>query len=167
MRDADRGDDARYSISQAARGFNLPVSTLRYYDDLGLLPAAGRRGNVRCYGHAELRRLALIQRLHHRGLVSLADTATLIGAGPADDRRSGREVLTASLAAIRNRTADLQAARRLLEHLLTCPKADPVRQCTPLRAELDEAVEEALAETPGGLRTTRRKSMHDNPTAPD
>jgi DNA-binding transcriptional MerR regulator len=75
--------DERYSISQVARCFGVPVSTLRYYDDLGLLPAAERRGNVRHYGREQLRRLALIQRLHHRGLVGLADTAVLITESPA------------------------------------------------------------------------------------
>ncbi|WP_274911608.1 helix-turn-helix domain-containing protein [Streptomyces sp. WZ-12] len=137
--------DALYSISQAARCFGLPVSTLRYYDELGVLPAAGRRGNVRYYGRRELRRLALVQRLHHRGLVSLADTAVLVSDGPADDQPSGREVLTASIAVIKDRIAHLQAAQGLLEHLLTCPKADPVRECAPLRAELDRDVAEGLA----------------------
>ncbi|MGD3108797.1 MerR family transcriptional regulator [Streptomyces sp. YGL11-2] len=137
--------DARYSISQTARCFNVPVSTLRYYDDLGLLPAAERRANVRYYGHAELLRLALIQRLHHRGLVSLADTATLITENPAADQPPGREVLTTSIGAIKDRIEHLQAAQRLLEHLLTCPKTDPVRECAPLRDELGQAVDEALA----------------------
>ncbi|MFE7312191.1 MerR family transcriptional regulator [Streptomyces sp. NPDC057555] len=137
--------DTLYSISQAARCFGVPVSTLRYYDDLGLLPAAARRANVRYYGRTELRRLALIQRLHHRGLVSLADTAVLISDSPADDQPSGREVLTASIEAIKDRIAHLQTAQRLLEHLLTCPTSDPVRECAPLRSELDRDVAQALA----------------------
>ncbi|MFD0691675.1 MerR family transcriptional regulator [Actinomadura fibrosa] len=137
--------DERYSISEVARGFGLPVSTLRYYDDLGVLPAAGRRGNVRQYGRAELRRLALVQRLHHRGMVGLADTAALVADGPAADAPPARAVLAASIETIKNRVADLRHAQELLEHLLTCPTADPVRECTYLRAELDEAVEQALA----------------------
>ncbi|WP_433180799.1 MerR family transcriptional regulator [Actinoallomurus sp. CA-150999] len=135
--------DERYSISQVARCFGMPVSTLRYYDDLGLLPAAERRGNVRHYGQAELRRLALIRRLHQHGLVSLADTATLIGDDP--DRPSGRDVLTGSITAIEQQIDHLRSAQKLLEHLLTCPKADPVRECSQLRAELGQAVDEALA----------------------
>jgi DNA-binding transcriptional MerR regulator len=137
-------EDERYSISQVARCFDVPVSTLRYYDDLGLLPAAERRGNVRHYGQAELRRLALIQRLHHRGLVSLTGTAALIAETPDSGEPSGREVLIASIETITKRIHDLQAAQQLLEHLLTCPKADPVRECTHLRAELGQAVNAAL-----------------------
>ena len=130
-----------YSISTVAKAFGVPVSTLRYYDELGLLAPAERRGNVRYYGRGELKRLALIQRLHHQGLVSLADTAELLG-----DGSHGREVLTAAAAAIADRIAELTGAHRLLEHLLTCPNADPVRDCTIMRAELDEIIDAALAD---------------------
>ncbi|GGY98234.1 MerR family transcriptional regulator [Streptomyces poonensis] len=133
--------DQRYSISEVARRFGVPVSTLRYYDELGLLPPAGRRANVRCYGRRELRRLVLIQRLHQHGLVSLADTGVLIAEPPPEGRPPGRAVLAAS---IRKQIADLQAAQRLLEHLLTCPTEDPVRECTKLRTELDQLVDSRL-----------------------
>lgn len=131
-----------HSISEVSRGFGVRVSTLRYYDELGLLTPSGRRGNVRHYGDAELRRLALIQRLHHQGLVSLADTATLLT--DSAERPPGRDVLASSIAAIRQRIEDLAAAQALLEHLLKCPHPDPVRDCVYLQAELDEAVAAAF-----------------------
>jgi DNA-binding transcriptional MerR regulator len=142
----ERMTDERYPISQIARCFGVPVSTLRNYDDLGLLPAAERRGNVRHYGRAELRRLALIRRLHHRGLISLADTALLMAESPAPDHPSGRAVVTASIEAIKGRIHDLQTAQQVLEHLLTCPRTDPVRECPHLRTELGQAVDHALAD---------------------
>ncbi|MFH8407463.1 MerR family transcriptional regulator [Streptomyces sp. NPDC018019] len=139
-------DDELHSISEVARCFGLSVATLRYYDELGLLPPAGRRGNVRHYGRRELRRLALIQHLHHGGMLSLADTAAALGErGPDGVRRPpGRAVLTGALQLIEERMADLQAARQRLAHLLTCPTRDPVRECTLLRAELDRNVAQAL-----------------------
>ena len=136
--------DVHYSISQVAHGFNLPVSTLRYYDDIGLLPAAGRKGSVRYYGRPELRRLALIERLHRGGLVSLADTAQLIADSPAAAHPSGRELLTASIEVLKARIRDLEAAQAVLEHLLTCPTTDPVRECAHLRTELEKVVDNAL-----------------------
>ncbi|MEU2787989.1 MerR family transcriptional regulator [Streptomyces sp. NPDC007100] len=140
------GDDALHSISEVARCFGLSVATLRYYDDLGLLPPAGRRGNVRHYGRRELRRLALIQHLHHGGMLSLADTAAALGErGPDGVRRpAGRAVLTGAIELIEERVADLRAAQHRLEHLLTCPTDDPVRECTLLREELDRNVAQAL-----------------------
>ncbi|MEV5594541.1 MerR family transcriptional regulator [Streptomyces sp. NPDC052496] len=143
---ADDGDDELRSISEVARCFGLPVSTLRYYDALGLLPPAGRRGNVRHYGRRELRRLALIQHLHQGGMLSLADTAAALGErGPDGHRRpAGRAVLTGAIQLIEERVAALRAAQHRLEHLLTCPTEDPVRECSLLREELDRYVAEAL-----------------------
>jgi MerR family transcriptional regulator, copper efflux regulator len=137
--------EQRYSISEAARRFAIPVSTLRYYDELGLLPPAERRATVRYYGREELRRLALIQRLHKDGLVSLTDTGKLMAEQPPEDPASGRAVLTGSIDAIKRQIDRLRAAQRLLEHLLTCPTDDPVRECSKLRAELDQLVDSALA----------------------
>ena len=130
-----------HSISEVARSFGVPVSTPRYYDELGLLPPAARRGNVRYYGRTELRRLALIRRLHHQGMVSLADTAALLTDQPD---RAARDVLTSTVGTIKQRIEDLTTAQRLLEHLLTCPDPDPVRNCTYLRAELEETVADAV-----------------------
>ena len=36
-----------YSISDVAEAFELPVSTLRYYDEIGLVTATTRRSRVR------------------------------------------------------------------------------------------------------------------------
>jgi MerR family transcriptional regulator, copper efflux regulator len=47
----------------------LPVKTLRYYEDLGLLPAIGRsEGGYRLFGEDSLRRLEFIRRLKTLGL---------------------------------------------------------------------------------------------------
>ncbi|MDT3398358.1 MerR family transcriptional regulator [Streptomyces sp. B1866] len=142
-------DDERYSISHLARCFGLRVSALRYYDEMGLLPPAERRGTVRYYGRAELRRLALIQHLHQRGMVSLADTAALIGDRPSVRDPAGRELLAESLQKIARQIEDLRAAQHLLVHLLRCPTDAPVRECTQLHAELDEVVDAALNSAPG------------------
>jgi hypothetical protein len=75
-------------------------------------------------------------------LVSLADTATLLADDPAG--QPARDVLTSTIATIRQRIDDLAAAKHLLEHLLSCPRPDPVRDCAYLRAELADAVAEAL-----------------------
>ncbi|MEV0221683.1 MerR family transcriptional regulator [Streptomyces sp. NPDC050704] len=142
----------RYSISFVARHFGMRVSALRYYDRLGLLTPVERKGNVRYYGRGELRRLALIQRLHRQGLVNLADTATLLADAPARGREKEQEreqpgwhdVLSTSADALQERIRHLQDAHRTLEHLLACPDPDPVRECPYLREQLDDAVDTAL-----------------------
>jgi MerR family copper efflux transcriptional regulator len=138
----------RYTISEVARGFDTAVSALRYYDELGLLPSAGRRGTVRAYGREQLRRLALIQLLHRDGLMSLADTAAVLAEPRTDDPAGSREILGESVRTMQRRIERLREAQQVLEHLLSCPRADPVRDCPVLRAQLEETVDNALGTGP-------------------
>ncbi|MCT0211160.1 MAG: heavy metal-responsive transcriptional regulator [Cyanobium sp.] len=47
----------------------MPVKTLRYYEDLGLLPAIGRsEGGYRLFADQSLQRLEFMRRLKTRGL---------------------------------------------------------------------------------------------------
>ena len=110
----------------------------------GLLPSAGRRGTVRVYHRDQLRRLALIQLLHRDGLMSLADTAAVLAEPTPDDQAGSREVLGGSVRAMQRQVERLREAGQVLEHLLTCPRADPVRDCHILRAQLEEAVDAAV-----------------------
>ena len=57
------------SISQVRERTGVSARTLRYYEELGLLPGARRRaGGRRVYGSDELERLRFIQRLKALGL---------------------------------------------------------------------------------------------------
>lgn len=48
-------------IGQIATRAGVPVSTVRYYETLGLIPAVRSNGNVRMFPRHVLRRIALIQ----------------------------------------------------------------------------------------------------------
>src|SRR4051812_7836424 len=48
-------------IGELARQTGLRASALRYYEDLGLLPAPTRHGGKRVYGEEALDRVAFIQ----------------------------------------------------------------------------------------------------------
>ena len=39
----------QYSISDISKMFNLPISTLRYYDSEGLFPDIERKNNIRIF----------------------------------------------------------------------------------------------------------------------
>lgn len=59
----------QYSIGDISRKTGLTVSTLRYYEKLGLLSAVPRsRGNIRQYGPQELDRLRLLECLKNTGM---------------------------------------------------------------------------------------------------
>jgi len=65
------------SISEVCASTGLSARTVRYYEELGLLPGVRRRaGGRRVYGADELERLRFIQRLKTLGL-SLAEIKEL------------------------------------------------------------------------------------------
>lgn len=70
-------DEALLSISQVCSATGLSARTVRYWEELGLLPGVRRRaGGRRVYGGDELERLRFIQRLKALGL-SLAEIKEL------------------------------------------------------------------------------------------
>ena len=57
-----------YTIGGVSKMFNLPISTLRYYDSQGLFPNLQRKGNIRYFSDVELEQLRVIECLKKSGL---------------------------------------------------------------------------------------------------
>lgn len=57
-----------YTIGQVSEMFNLPVSTLRYYDKEGLFPNLQRKSGIRAFSDNELEALRVIECLKKSGL---------------------------------------------------------------------------------------------------
>ncbi|MGN1399149.1 MAG: MerR family transcriptional regulator [Erysipelotrichaceae bacterium] len=57
-----------YTIGQVSKMFNLPISTLRYYDNLGLFPDMQRTSGIRKFSRKELETLRIIECLKRSGL---------------------------------------------------------------------------------------------------
>jgi DNA-binding transcriptional MerR regulator len=57
-----------YTIGQVAEMFNLPISTLRYYDKEGLFPNITRSSGIRQFSDTELEALRIIECLKKSGL---------------------------------------------------------------------------------------------------
>ena len=57
-----------YTIGQVSEMFDIPVSTLRYYDKQGLFPHIERTSGIRRFGESELEALKLIECLKRSGL---------------------------------------------------------------------------------------------------
>lgn len=57
-----------YTIGQVSKMFNLPISTLRYYDKEGLFPELGRSSGIRQFGEQDLEALRVIECLKRSGL---------------------------------------------------------------------------------------------------
>ena len=57
-----------YPIGQVSRMFDLPVSTLRYYDKEGLFPNMQRSSGIRRFAETELEALRVIECLKKSGM---------------------------------------------------------------------------------------------------
>ena len=57
-----------YTIGQMSEMFNLPISTLRYYDKEGLFPSMQRQSGIRQFGETEVEALRVIECLKTSGL---------------------------------------------------------------------------------------------------
>jgi DNA-binding transcriptional MerR regulator len=113
-------------IAEVQSRTGLSARTLRYYEEVGLLPGVRRRaGGRRVYGEAELERLRFITRLKALGL-SLAEIKELnavyaIGGSTRAMLRRLSELLDRHLADVDARLAELGALRaeihRYREHV--------------------------------------------------
>lgn len=57
-----------YTIGQVSEMFNLPISTLRYYDKQGLFPEMTRVSGIRKFDDTEIDALSVIECLKRSGL---------------------------------------------------------------------------------------------------
>ncbi|MFF0745548.1 MerR family transcriptional regulator [Streptomyces sp. NPDC004111] len=128
--------DDLVSIRCVADHFELPVSTLHYWERRGLL-TPHRRSGRRYYDADQLYRIALIRLWRVTGQLSLDEIAgALSGVAtrtPADD---WRETVTARIAVIEDRLAQLDTARRYLRGLLDCPRDGALDRCEGFRAQV-------------------------------
>ncbi|MFS6827895.1 heavy metal-responsive transcriptional regulator [Cyanobium sp. ATX 6F1] len=112
----------------AARS-GLPVKTLRYYEELGLLPAVGRSpGGYRLFSEESLRRLAFIRRLKALGL-SLEEIQECLaphdaGLLPCHDIQ---QQLSRQIGRIDERIKELGLLRVELQTLLGNWQSDPLQ----------------------------------------
>jgi len=108
------------SIAQVADETGLSARTVRYYEELGLLPDVRRRaGGRRVYGPDALERLRFIQRLQLLGL-PLAEIRDLnhvhaIAGSTADMLERLDQLLATRLAELDARIADLTGLRDQIE----------------------------------------------------
>ena len=57
-----------YTIGQISKMFNLPISTLRYYDKEGLFPNIERSSGIRKFSESEIEALRVIECLKNTGM---------------------------------------------------------------------------------------------------
>jgi DNA-binding transcriptional MerR regulator len=119
-------------IGALAGRSGLPVKTLRYYEDLGLLPAIGRsEGGYRLFAEESLRRLEFIRRLKTLGL-SLEEIQACLAVHDAGDLPCGDiEIqLGRQIERIDGQIKELRQLRKELKDLLAGWQSNPTKDDT-------------------------------------
>jgi YD repeat-containing protein len=104
------------TVGQLASASGVPATTLRYYDDLGLLVAERLPNGHRRYRPEALERLHLVRRCQSLGL-SLDEVAAVLRPGGGAERR---ELAGRKLADLDRLLAELVGVRAVLAHLAEC-----------------------------------------------
>lgn len=115
---------AALTIGEVASRSGVAATTLRYYEQVGLLTPPARVGGQRRYDHAVLARLEVIMLCKSAGFA--LDEIQLLFADDAPGRPVSRELAQAKLAEIDAQLESLSRARAVIEWGMrcTCPSID-------------------------------------------
>ena len=141
-------------IAEVSRQSGLPASTLRFYEECGLIASIGRRGLRRQFDARVLERLALIQLGRAAGF-SLEDIATMFSGGGRV--RIDRGLLAAKAEALDETLRKLTAMRDGLRHAAACP-APSHMECPTFRRSLKVAASGAMRAAQQGPARKRNRS---------
>ena len=123
-------------VGEAAQQAGLPVKTVRYYADIGLVAPMGRsQAGYRIYGAAEVSKLAFIRRARAFDF-SIEDCRELLGLYQ-DESRSSRDVKAMALkrlAQIDQKLAELNALRDELARVAKECRGDNRPDCPILNS---------------------------------
>jgi DNA-binding transcriptional MerR regulator len=133
-------------IAEVARRSGVPASTLRYYEERGLIRSVGRRGLRRVFDDRVLERLPLIALGSAAGF-SLDDIGRMFA--PDGRPRIDRSLLSARADDVDATIRKLTRLREGLRHAADCPAANHL-ECPTFRRLLGLAA--------AGSRRGRRKS---------
>ena len=146
MRDLD--------IAEVAERAGVPASTLRFYEQKGLIASIGRRGLRRLFDPGVLERLALIGLGCAAGF-SLDEIARMFA--PDGRPHIDRQVLTAKAEELDGTIRKLSAMRDGLRHAVACP-APSHMECPTFRRLLGAAASGAI-----GVRRKKARSTQLRP----
>lgn len=142
-------------IAEVAKRTGVPASTLRFYEEKGLIAPVGRQGLRRVFAPAVLQRLALIALGRSAGF-SLDEIARMFA--PDGQPRIDRRELSAKAAELDHTIRRLSAMRDGLRHAAVCP-APSHMECPTFRRLLQGAASAGV-----GQRGVRGLStLHSGP----
>lgn len=109
------------TIGTVADRYGVPATTLRYWEQIGVLPAQRRSGGQRRYDRDAIRRIKFVRMAQQAGL-SLEGIRAML-AGHVDHSPTFSDWATVArdqLVTIDHRMADLATLKAIIEECLTC-----------------------------------------------
>jgi len=119
------------TIGELSRETGVKIPTIRYYEEIGLLPEAGRSaGNRRLYGPSLRERLRFIRHARDLGF-PLGAIRDLLGLSDRADQPCGQAdaIAREQLESVRARIARLRALERELARMVECGAHGTIADC--------------------------------------
>jgi len=119
------------NISAASKASGLPVKTVRYYADIGLVEAPSRsKAGYRNYDDVSVRKLVFVRRSRAFGF-SIKESSELLDLYQDQDRTSSevKRIASKRLEEIEDKQRELQSLHDELAHLVTSCRGDHMPNC--------------------------------------
>lgn len=142
-------------IGEVCRRTGVPPSTLRYYEEIGLIRSVGRHGLRRQFDADAIQQLALISLGKVAGF-SLAEISGMFGKDGAPDLP--RAALNERADALERQIRNLTTLRNALRHVAECP-AETHMDCPKFRRLLRMVAQAKLST---GRQKTSRSGLRAN-----
>ncbi|ORE93302.1 helix-turn-helix domain-containing protein [Aurantimonas sp. 22II-16-19i] len=133
-------------IGTASRESGIKVPTIRYYEEIGLLPSPPRtEGNRRLYDESDLRRLRFIRHARELGFdIDPIRQLLALSGHPARSCEGADQIAKAHLADIDHKIARLTSLRREVARMTDCENHS-VSECRVIEVLGDHG--ECISET--------------------
>ena len=134
------------NIGQAAKQSGISAKMIRYYEDIGLLPASKRTdAGYRMYSEEDIKTLKFIQQSRELGF-STEQMKELMGLWKNEGRQSAevKQLTQKHIDALNKKIADLQAMVSALQQSVDCCAGNQQAECEILNQIEQGAVHETL-----------------------
>lgn len=146
------------TIGHLARETGSKVQTIRYYEEIGLLPAPRRStGNQRVYDDAHLERLAFIRHARELGfpLDAIRELLALSDRPEQSCERADR-IASAHLKDVENKIARLMSLRAELQRMARSCRRGRIAECRVIEALADHSHAHCLSAEHGQAKASGR-----------
>ncbi|MCF4167282.1 helix-turn-helix domain-containing protein [Zavarzinia compransoris] len=130
------------SIGDLARRTETKVQTIRYYEEIGLLPAPTRTGgNQRVYGEGSLRRLAFIRHARDLGFgIDAVRDLLRLSDHPEQACDDADEIARRHLVEVEDRLKRLRSLRNELKRMVDCHHGGSIADCRVIEVLSDHGL---------------------------